>query len=56
MAIGWDERALILSESPCIRLDRGVDPDELTGIVEAAYGTIAPKSLLAQTGLLEAED
>ena len=29
---------------------------ELSGIVEDAYCTIAPKSLLAQAGLLEAED
>jgi hypothetical protein len=33
-----------------------VDRDELSGIVEDAYCTIAPKSLLAQAGLLEAED
>ncbi len=39
-----------------VRLDRGVDRDELAGIVEDAYCTIAPKSLLAQAGLLEAED
>ena len=56
VAVGWDERALILSESPCVRLDRGVDRDELCGIVEDAYCRIAPKSLLAQAGLLEAED
>ncbi len=56
MAVGWGERALILSESPCVPLDRAVDRDELAGIVEDAYCTIAPKSLLAQAGLLEAED
>jgi hypothetical protein len=39
-----------------VRLDRGVDRDELAGIVEDAFCTIAPKSLLAQAGLLEAED
>ncbi len=56
MAVGWDERELILSESPCVRLDRGVDRDELAGILEDAFCTIAPKSLLAQACLLEAED
>ena len=35
------------------RFDEG---DELAGIVEDAFCTIAPKSLLAQAGLLEAED
>jgi hypothetical protein len=39
-----------------VRLDSGVDRDELARIAEDAYCTIAPKSLLAQAGLLEAED
>jgi hypothetical protein len=56
VAVSWVDRELTLSESPCVRLDRGVDRDELAGIVEDAYCTIAPKSLLAQAGLLEAED
>jgi hypothetical protein len=30
-----------------VRLDRGVDWDEIAGIVEDAWATIAPKSLLA---------
>jgi hypothetical protein len=30
-----------------VRLDRGVDLDELAGIVEDAYLTVAPKSLAA---------
>jgi hypothetical protein len=31
-----------------IRLDRGVDWDELAGIVEDAFATVAPKSLLRE--------
>jgi hypothetical protein len=39
-----------------VRLDHGVDPDELAGIVEDAYLAVAPKRLLAQAGLLPADD
>ena len=39
-----------------VRLDRGVDWEELAGIVEDAYCAVAPKTLLAQVGLLGAED
>ena len=39
-----------------VRLDRGIDPDELAGIVEDAYVTVAPKRLLVQAGLLAADD
>ena len=38
-----------------VRLDRGIERDELAGIVEDAYCTVAPKTLLAQAGLLPAE-
>ena len=31
-----------------VRLDRGLDWDEVTGIVEDAYRTVAPKTLVAQ--------
>src|SRR6266536_6615179 len=39
-----------------VRLDRGIDWDELAGIVEDAYCAVAPKRLLAQAGLLDADD
>jgi hypothetical protein len=39
-----------------VRLDRGVDWDELAGIVEDAYCTVAPKRLLAEAGLLAREE
>ena len=39
-----------------VRLDRGIDPDELAGIIEDAYMTVAPKRLLVQAGLLAADD
>jgi hypothetical protein len=39
-----------------VRLDRGVDWDELAGIVEDAYCTVAPKRLLAGAGLLAREE
>src|SRR5881275_511826 len=39
-----------------MRLDRALDPDELAGIVEDAYVTVAPKRLLVQAGLLAADD
>jgi hypothetical protein len=42
------------SASRCPR--RASGRDELAGIVEDTSCTIAPKSLLAQAGLLEAED
>ena len=31
-----------------VRLDRGLDPDELAGIVEDAYCAVAPKKLVEQ--------
>jgi hypothetical protein len=31
-----------------VRLDRGVDWDELAGIVEDAFAAVAPKSLLRE--------
>jgi hypothetical protein len=36
-----------------VRLDRGVDWEEVAGIVEDAYCTVAPRKLLADAGLLE---
>ena len=39
-----------------VRLDRGLDWDELTGIVEDAFCTVAPKRLLESAGLLDAQD
>ena len=33
-----------------VRLDRGLDRDELAGIVEDAYCTVAPKKLVEQLG------
>ena len=35
-----------------VRLDRGIAPDELAGVVEDAYAEVAPQRLLAQAGLL----
>ena len=37
---------MILSESPCVPLDRAVDRDELAGIVEDAFCEVAPKRLV----------
>lgn len=34
-----------------VRLDRGIAEDELVGVVEDAYATVAPKRLLAEAGL-----
>jgi hypothetical protein len=39
-----------------VRLDRGIDWDELAGIVEDAYCAVAPQRLLAEAGLLPRED
>jgi len=39
-----------------VRLDRGIDWEELAGIVEDAYSAVAPKRLLAEAGLLAPED
>ena len=39
-----------------VRLDRAIEPDELAGIVEDAFVTVAPKRLLVQAGLLDADD
>ena len=36
-----------------VRLDRGIGDDELAGVVEDAYASVAPERLLAQAGLLE---
>jgi len=36
-----------------VRLDRGIGEDELAGVVEDAYASVAPERLLAQAGLLE---
>jgi hypothetical protein len=33
-----------------VRLDRGIDWDELAGIVEDAFATVAPKRLLESRG------
>ena len=33
-----------------VRLDRGIDEDELAGVVEDAYATVAPAKLLADAG------
>lgn len=33
-----------------VRLDRGLDPDELTGIIEDAYAEVAPAKLVAAAG------
>jgi len=36
-----------------VRLDRGIGDDELVGVVEDAYASVAPERLLARAGLLE---
>ena len=38
-----------------VRLDRGIAPDELAGVVEDAYAEVAPPRLLAEAGLLDDE-
>jgi hypothetical protein len=38
------------------RLDRGIDQDELAGVVEGAYIAVAPRRLLVESGLLDAGD
>jgi hypothetical protein len=38
------------------RLDRGVDPDELAGIVEDAYAEVAPPKLVEKARGLASED
>ena len=35
-----------------VRLDRGVDRDELAGIVEDAFCTVAPRRVLVEAGLV----
>jgi hypothetical protein len=39
-----------------VRLDRGLDWEELAGIVEDAYCTVAPKRLLEQAGLAKPDN
>lgn len=39
-----------------VRLDRGIDQDELAGVVEDAYVTVAPKRLLVRAGLVARDD
>ena len=36
-----------------VRLDRGIAPEELAGVVEDAYAEVAPATLLAEAGLLD---
>ena len=36
-----------------VRLDRGIAPEELAGVVEDAYAEVAPPRLLAQAGPVE---
>ena len=36
-----------------VRLDRGIGDDQLAGVVEDAYASVAPERLLSQAGLLD---
>jgi len=38
-----------------VRLDRDIAEDELAGVVEDAYATVAPPRLLVRAGLVESD-